>query len=169
MRHTYGICHGGIALRPMDADASEKYRLLRNQKEIGKWFATKGPISREQQQEWFQRYLTNDRDVMFAVFDGQGRFIGANSIYDIDGVSAAYGQLIIDPAFGGRGYGVLATRAAALIARNQMKLERLRLEVYAENLAAVKTYQKVGFTEKGTAAAPDGAAMLRMELELAHI
>lgn len=167
MRHNYKIEYAGIKLVPMDAIASEKYRLLRNIPDIRKWFAFKGIISEENQSEWFERYLENPKDVMFAILDDNDSFLGCNSIYDIneDG-SAEYGRLIIDPSFSGKGFGYKATCAAVQIAKNQMNLKCLKLEVYRNNISAITSYKKALFVETGIIIDEQGNPMSIMEIRL---
>ncbi len=167
MRHEYKIKYEDIQLLPLDSVAGEKYRQLRCNPDVRKWFTYKGTISAQQQKEWFEKYLENPRDVMFALYDESGAFLGCNSIYDIDeDGSAEYGRLIVDPAFSGKGYGYKATCAAVKIAKDCLKLKKLRLEVYNNNYAAIKTYKKAGFTESGLTKDNQDNTMLLMEMSL---
>ena len=144
MIHQFSIEYKGISLVPFTEEYSEKYRVLRNMPDVGKWFAYKGIIEPEQQRKWYSNYIANPNDVMFAILDFDGNFLGGNSIYDLDGMGGAeYGRLIIDPAYSGNGYGYKASYAAALIAKEQLHLKSLKLEVYENNLMARKIYQKV--------------------------
>lgn len=166
MDHSFSLEYAGIKLIPLDADTSEKYRLLRNIPDIGKWFTYKGTISSEQQQKWFEKYLRNMHEVMFAILDDKGNFLGCNSIYDIEKTGTAeYGRLIIDPTYSGKGYGYKATRAATQIARDQMNLQCLKLEVYENNFAAIQSYKKAGFVETGAIKDEQGSTMIIMELK----
>ena len=164
MDHNFSIVYKGIKLIPLDADTSEKYRLLRNIPDVGRWFTYKKTISREEQQKWFERYLANPRDVMFAILDENDSFLGCNSIYDIENGSAEYGRLIIDPAYSGKGYGYIATCSAARLAREQMNLKCLKLAVYENNFAAIRSYERAGFVETGVVKDNHGSTMITMEL-----
>ena len=166
MYHSYELSVNGVTIRPLTNETSEKYRVLRNRPDISKWFTHKNEISKKQQEEWFLNYLQKSKDVMFAVFNENETFIGANSIYDVNEKSAEYGRLIIDPLFAGKGYGAKATYAAAVIAKTQMQLEYLSLEVYPDNVAAIRTYQKVGFKETGITTDEHGQNMIIMKLNL---
>lgn len=169
MKHTYELSILGISLCPLTEETSEKYRLLRNRPDIGKWFTFREQITKIQQKIWFENYLNNHKEVMFAIFDKYGDFIGANSIYKIEEKHAEYGRLIIDPAYAGNEYGYKATYVAAIIARDQLKLGKLNLEVYSNNIPAIKTYQKVGFIETGILLDTEKQEMKTMSLELENI
>ncbi len=169
MTHQFSIHYKGLSLVPLTEEYSECYRVLRNMPEVGKWFTYKGIIEPEQQSKWFFNYLMKPNDIMFAILDSEGNFIGGNSIYDIEGKGIAeYGRLIINPKYSGKGYGYKATYAAALIAKDQLKLKTLKLEVYENNLAAFRTYKKVGYMETGFTNDKNGAVMRTMELKLYH-
>lgn len=167
MDHSFSLEYAGIKLIPLDVDTSEKYRLLRNIPDVGKWFTYKGTISSEQQQKWYEKYLNNPLEVMFAILDDKNNFLGCNSIYDIEeNGMAEYGRLIIDPTYSGKSYGYKATCTAAQIAREQMNLQCLKLEVYEDNIAAIHSYKKAGFVETGSIKDEQGSTMITMELKL---
>jgi putative acetyltransferase len=50
----------------------------------------------------------------------------------------------------GRGAGTALMQAAVDLADNWLNLSRLELEVYTDNEAAVRLYQKFGFSIEGT-------------------
>ena len=168
MKHSYTIQRRGIRLIPLTAESSEKYRLLRNRDDIGKWFIFKNKISSEQQLNWFRRYEDNPNDIMFSIIDADEKFIGCNSIYNIDRKAgkAEYGRLIVDPACAGRGYGALATKMAISIAREQLKLNELYIEVYSDNIPAINAYHKAGFRDNGKVFDYSGKSMISMNIRL---
>ena len=168
MKHSYTIQLSGIRLIPLTAESSEKYRLLRNRDDIGKWFTYKDKISSEQQINWFKRYEENPSDIMFSIIDTDENFIGCNSIYNIDWKAgkAEYGRLIVDPVCAGKGYGALATKMAVFIAREKLKLNELYLEVYIENIPAINAYHKAGFKDNGNIFDHSGKSMISMNIRL---
>lgn len=149
MNHNYSVEWGPVILLPMTAETSERYRQLRNKIEIRKWFVTSSEISEQQQYEWFQNYLKDDNDIMFSIHSNTDdqTFLGANAIYRIqnDKKIAEYGRLAILPQFSGQGIGFAATMAACAITKAVLRLEKLHLEVYKDNIAAVNIYRKAGF------------------------
>ena len=171
MEHTFENEYMGVRLKPFDLACSEKYRILRNRPGIRKWFAFKGKITCGQQAKWYAEYLENPNDVMFSAFDSLGNFIGGNSVYHIDfdrGI-AEYGRLGIDTKFSGNGYGCKATFAAAMVAKKDLGLNRLILEVYQDNIPAIKAYSVVGFEKSGVFADAEGLRMVKMELDLSKL
>lgn len=153
MEHNYSIEWNSVILFPLNEQTSEKYRILRNNKNIHKWFFHSSEISELQQKEWFETYKNREDDIMFSIHlnDEKRTFIGANAIYAIqeEDKMAEYGRVIIDPQFTGRGFGYSATLAACIFAKNVLKLNKLVLEVYKENIAALNMYRKAGFKHSG--------------------
>lgn len=167
MKHDYALAFDNIYLSPLTCETSENYRRLRNHPDIRKWFRSKDEITETQQKRWFEKYLNDPRDVMFAIFRESDEFIGANAIYNIDGNGLAeYGRILIDPELRGKGFGYKATCAAIQIARDQMNLRQLVLEVYADNERAISLYRKCGFIETGLVSDTCGIPMKLMKIEL---
>lgn len=168
MKHKYTLAYDDIYLSPLTSETSENYRRLRNHPDIRQWFRYKDDISEAQQRRWFEKYIKDPCDAMFAIFSSESNeFIGANAIYNIDGNGLAeYGRIIIDPELRGRGFGYKATCAAILIARDQMNLQQLVLEVYDANQRAISIYRKCGFIETGMVCDTCGIPMKVMKIEL---
>ena len=74
------------------------------------------------------------------------------SVYfrDIDtgNKKAEYGIFIGEEDAAGKGYGTLAGRAAIQYAGSSLKLHKLMLRVFADNTAAVRSYEKAGFEKE---------------------
>ncbi len=157
MEHTF-TCRGhGLILCPFSAKDSECYRLLRNRENNRRWFFFSDPISREAQEDWYRSYLKKDDEYMFSIYTENGTFLGGAALYHIGEHAAEFGRLIVDRTAAGRGgVGTLALLLLCDLAREQLGLIRLYLEVYEDNIPAVKTYEKAGFILKGRRPAKDG-------------
>lgn len=152
MEHNFSIRAEKVWLVPMEGDDFESYRLLRNRPENRKWFLYSQEISSEAQCKWARNYRENPRELMFSIYDLDRNFIGGNSIYHLDDgrTQGEYGRLVIDKNLVHEpGYGVFSTNAVIRIAKYMLNLEKLELEVLADNIAAIKTYQKCGFSSVG--------------------
>ncbi|MBR3158380.1 MAG: GNAT family N-acetyltransferase [Atopobiaceae bacterium] len=168
MRHTYTATIADISLVPLDEKTSELYRQLRNLDENRAFFFDSRRIDAQQQRDWFSKYVGKSSEVMFAILDENNQFVGCNALYSIDRVEgvAEYGRLLIDRSYSGKGHGLKATRAALCIAKRDLGLRLVNLEVYSDNLSAVKTYVRAGFVVVGESQMKDGKSMLRMECDL---
>ncbi len=74
---------------------------------------------------------------------------------DIDGILWAHGTgwlgiSIGDKANQGKGYGMEAIRLTLDFAFSELNLHRIQLTVFSYNTAAIKLYEKLGFTREGT-------------------
>ena len=73
--------------------------------------------------------------------------MGSVYIRDIDRKNrkGEYGIFIGEADAAGKGYGTLAAKGAIAYARSELKLHKLFLRVFADNAAAVRSYEKAGF------------------------
>lgn len=162
MKHSYHISSGRVQLFPLAIEDIEKMRRLRNQNRH--CFVFSGEITSDAQTRWYESYLSKENDYMFSVLYN-GRWIGVVSIYDVDRVNAVaeFGRLLIDRNIAGiGGLGVDTTRAACEIAFSQLGINKIILEVYADNVAAQITYLKAGFVSTDMFEDDSGRKMLRM-------
>lgn len=163
MRHTLHGAYGAVTLRPLEREDIEFVRVLRNRNRES--FLYSQEISSPAQQQWYDRYLQEPGDYMFAVCL-QGRLVGAAAIYQVDCAAgtAEFGRLMIDrKAAGMGGLGLETTRAVCGIALEQLGIHTVVLEVYADNEAAKVTYQRAGFIPVGTACDSTGKKVIQME------
>ena len=79
------------------------------------------------------------------------RLVSAQKNIDVkyDNGAATFGILIGEADCRGRGLGEEATRTLCRFAFDEMGLHKIRLDVYASNASAVRTYERVGFRREG--------------------
>lgn len=147
MKHNLQVQSGNILICPMTSDDSEQYRRIRNQDENRRWFVDSKIISSEVQRNWFDNYLKKSDEYMFSIYSSK-LFVGGCSLYCIDKHtrSAEFGRIAIDTVQKGKGYGYEATLGTLKISRELLGLDTVRLFVKKDNVAAIKTYLKAGFT-----------------------
>jgi|UPI0003737F5A RimJ/RimL family protein N-acetyltransferase len=77
--------------------------------------------------------------------------VGQTALFRIDWVSRAaiFYLTLLEPACWGKGYGTESTQLMVDYAFETLNLNRIQLHVCAENMAAIKIYQKVGFIQEG--------------------
>ena len=122
----------------------------RNQDEIRKWFFFQDKIEKKNHCAWFEKYLARDNDYVFIIeAKDLGELpIGQISIYDIDWENGKgeYGRLMIgEEVAKGKGYAKDATRLILEVASKVFELKEIYLEVFTENQAARRVYEKCGF------------------------
>src|SRR5215831_3487205 len=98
-RHIAPLETHGVRLRLLEERDLALTRAWRNQDEIRRWFLTSDPITAEQHQEWFRRYLERDDDFVFVIEETEVLrcAVGQASVYHVDWSKgrAEFGRLMI--------------------------------------------------------------------------
>lgn len=148
MLHNLSNTARRVVLVPLQHRDVEALRILRNGER--KWFIYSEEIDRETQQLWFEKYLQTENDYMFSVSEVKRPdfFIGAAALYNFndDKKTCEFGRIVIDrDAATEKGLGLDTTICACKIGFEQLGMQKIVLEVFSDNIRAVKTYQKAGF------------------------
>jgi Acetyltransferases, including N-acetylases of ribosomal proteins len=108
------------------------------------------PPSLPEEKDWFAGMCRSDRDVLWAVLAGE-KLIGITGIHAIDWKNrhAATGNLIGEKSEWGKGYGSEVVRLRTRFAFEQLGLEKLMTEVFAENTASIRALEKAGYRPCG--------------------
>jgi RimJ/RimL family protein N-acetyltransferase len=114
-----------------------------------------GPIGTASEEGWFNQMSEHQgRDRWFFVICRleDDRPVGSIDLHGVDyrNGSTSLGIAIGDPADTGHGYGSDALRTLLTFGFDQLRLERIELEVYDFNEAARRMYERVGFRHEGT-------------------
>ena len=150
MEHNINIKGTDISLLPLNKEYSECYRKLRNRDDNRFYFFNSAIIEKEQQKRWYESYLAEKDQYMFAIIEnGKGYFVGGVGIYDVVTnfeKTAQVGRIIVDKerCFG-KGYGAQALKLLAQIAKNDLKLVSLYAYIMKTNIASIKTFEKAGY------------------------
>ena len=165
MQHDYSFKYKELLFKPMTADESEQYRLIRNLSQNRTFFKTQKEISSFDQKKWYENYLNKDNDIMFSVYKDDD-FIGGVAVYDIDNSekSAEFGRILINKK--NKGFGKIATEAMICFSEKELKLKSLKLDVYCDNLSAYNMYLKCGFNVCGKTKDTNHREMYLMSREL---
>ena len=117
--------------------------------------ALRSPISLAMEERWFDELLEHhgrDRWHFVICRLDDDRAIGALDLHEIDLTNggAGLGIVIGDPADRGQGYGGDALDALIDFGFEDLRLERVWLEVYDGNPDARRLYERVGFVHEAT-------------------
>jgi RimJ/RimL family protein N-acetyltransferase len=138
-----------IGLRLLEEKDIELIRTWRNRDDIRFFFKDSKIITAEQQKRWFDAYKERGNDYFFIILWLLGQNykpVGSVSIYNITDGKAEYGRCMIgDESARRRGIMALASRLLFEIARTQLGVTELSLDVFNNNLRAIKGYEKLGF------------------------
>lgn len=113
------------------------------------------PLSLADEEAWFENMLKNPATQHPLVIEtGEGetwRMIGNCGFHEIDWRcrSAEVGIFIGEKQCWNQGYGSEAMRLLLRHGFNTLNLNRIALQVYADNPRAVRSYEKVGFVHEG--------------------
>lgn len=139
-----------VSLRPIERSDLDRIREWLSRVEISEGIQTRAP-SPEEQAQWFDRYMNDPTKRVFAVLV-ENRHVGNVSLFNIDSENgtAMLTVFVGDPACRGKGIGTESVRQAFDYALRQLRLRRISLEVHAENLEAIRCYEKLGMTRIAT-------------------
>ena len=152
MRHNLSIQFDSILLRPLEVNDALLLRELRNRN--ARFFFTNNQITEEQQLNWFCSYLTKENEYMFAIapVEASENFWGAIGIYaiDPDTGNGESGRVIVDrEKITRKGVGTLAIRAAAKLAFEQLRIQKLIANILPDNIPSIRAHEKAGYVQIG--------------------
>jgi diamine N-acetyltransferase len=117
--------------------------------------AFRSPLGIALEEQWFDDLLQHhgrDRWHFVICLLGDGRPVGSLDLHAIDYTSggAGLGIQVGDPGDRSKGYGADALGVLLDFAFDQLRLERVWLDVYASNPDARRLYERVGFVHEAT-------------------
>lgn len=115
----------------------------------------RSPISEALEERWFDQMLEHHgRDRWFFVICRivDDRAVGSLDLHAVDQVNggAGIGIMIGDPSDTGHGYGSDALRILVRFGFDELRLERIWLDVYEDNAGARRLYERLGFVPEAT-------------------
>lgn len=124
-----------------------------NDPEVRRYLNLYSPISKAEEEGWFEAHLGDESSRVFAIETPEGLAIGNIGLHQIDwkNRNAMLGIVIAEKKYWGRGFGTDAVRALLRFAFDEMNLHRIYLWVFAFNERAFRCYQKSGFQQEGLA------------------
>lgn len=144
-----------IRLRAPERDDLPMFVSWLNDPEVRAGLATYLPISMAQEEQWFESVLKRPMESQPLVIEVKELDtwvpIGNIGVFDINSVghSAELGIVIGNKAYWNKGY---CTEAITLMLKHcfeTLNLNRVSLQVYENNLGAIRCYEKVGFVHEG--------------------
>jgi len=135
-----------LIIRPLEEDDMEMIRQWRNKHRDD--FFDAGEISKEQQRLWYTHYKeSGGKDQMFIICLKDGTPIGQVAIYDvnIENRTAKFGRFLLLEEFRGQSYAEEAVKRLLKHCFDTMRLYKLKLEVFLENINAIAIYARAGF------------------------
>ena len=144
------IAGDGITLRLLTADDLSLTLSWRNRDEIRRWFKHNDVLTMHEHQKWFDKHRLDNKAYLFIVERREASVpVGQVSIYNIDceASEAEVGRFIAAPGESGKGIIRNAILKLVDFGFRELELKRVFLEVYRDNLRAIRLYESVGFNE----------------------
>lgn len=141
----------GIYLRLMTYEDTDLVVKWRNSDPVRKRFIYQELFTREGHESWIKNMIETGKVVQMIICSlGTDRPLGSVYIRDIDRQhnKAEYGIFIGEDEARGKGIGTAAARLMLRYCFEEEKLHRVYLRVFADNLQAVRSYEKAGFVKE---------------------
>jgi len=142
-----------VALGPLRRDLIPTYQRWFNDFETDRTQGDlAGPRTLERATGWYERNATSDDSFWFTVYElATWRVIGMTWLSDIDHHNGTcfFAISIGETSARGKGYGTEITRLMLDFGFNRLGLHNIALDVFENNPAGIRAYQKAGFTEFG--------------------
>ena len=142
-----------ISLRSIDMSyVSDNYVSWMNDKEVISGLQNPViPYTKEMLSDYIQSVIKNSNNQMFAIIDNtSGKHIGnIKLIVNKENKNCELGILIGDKNFWGKGVGQESCKLLVKYAFNDLNLSKVWLAVHANNNAAIRLYEKIGFQTEG--------------------
>ena len=143
------VCENDISLREFTAnDINDKIRWV-NDEENNAFLHYELPLEYSKTLSWFEnKSKTNRLDLVIEV---NGVSVGLIGLLNIDNINrkAEYYILLGEKSYKGKGYAKKASQLLLAYAFSSLKLNKVYLNVDAENIAAINLYEKLGFLCEG--------------------
>ncbi len=144
-----------IRLRSAERQDIPQFVSWLNDPEIIENLMIYAPLSRAEEEDWFNHMLERSKDerpLVIEVLEGdEWIMVGNCGIHNIDWRcrSAELGIFIGEKKYWNQGYGTAVMRLLLKYGFQTLNLNRLMLDVYDSNHRAIRTYEKAGFIHEG--------------------
>lgn len=168
MRHSFTASYQNIMLCPLEQRDIEKIRVWRNDSAATRFLRPIGKITPEMQQKWFDAYLKDENQIIFAIHETEklNRMVGSVALYNFKQNSCEVGRIQIgDPEAHGMGIGRISLVMSMLIGFRNLGLKKITASVHQENISAYRNDMQIGFRVVGNHPAIVGGLEDEIEID----
>ncbi|MGQ9700022.1 MAG: GNAT family N-acetyltransferase [Candidatus Bipolaricaulaceae bacterium] len=143
-----------LRLRAIEREDIPRFVRWLNDPEVRQFLLMHQPLSRAQEERWFEEQLSRADELLLAIEvreGGEWIHIGNVGLHRIDlkNRTATLGIVIGEKDFWGKGFGREALRVLLRYAFLELGLHRVELETFSFNVRALRCYEAVGFKKVG--------------------
>lgn len=146
------ILHGEkIYLRPISNSDTNHIILWRNTNFVLKNFIYQKPFSIKTHETWLRDMVNTGKVIQYIIYDKQENIpVGSVYLRDIDNENckAEYGIFIGVREALGKGFGSEAAKLIIQYGFQHLKLHKIMLRVFSDNVRAIKSYENAGFIKE---------------------
>lgn len=138
-----------IFLREITENDTSLILRWRNSEFVRNNFVIREQFTEEKQKKWLTNIIAQKKAVQYIILN-DNLPIGSVYIRDIDykHKKGEFGIFIGEKEAIGKGFGFLAIKKIIKIAFEKLKLHRVYLRVFPNNISAIKSYEKAGFIKE---------------------
>lgn len=156
-----------LTLRPIEDRDLEIIRNWRNSPGVSDWlFSGPQEITETQQRAWYGGYAEDETQMRWVIDTQLAGPIGVIGVTSLKGWHGSLTIFIGDPAARRMGYGYEALTRLCAWLWGRARTKRLIAELYADNKAAKRLYEKAGFHFVAPAEEQNGRPTMIMEKRL---
>jgi [ribosomal protein S5]-alanine N-acetyltransferase len=141
-----------VYLRPLEREDAPLIVPWFNDREVTRTLHFRRPVNLQFEEEFIAKAYQDEHKLVLGIaVRADDRLIGTAGLHEIDFKNrhASFGLSIGEKSEWGKGYGTEVTRLLVEHAFGSLNLNRVWLEVHADNLRGRRAYEKVGFREEG--------------------
>lgn len=141
-----------VILREITLDDTDDIIRWRNNPNVKKNFCIQSDFTIEGHTKWYNTMILTGKVKQFVIIDRQAGFsVGSVYLRDIDYTNkkAEYGIFIGEDSCRGKGLGSEAAKLIIEFGFNNLKLHKIFLRVFSNNVTAINSYKKAGFDIEG--------------------
>lgn len=143
-----------VNLRAIKLEDTDNILKWKNNVNVKKYFCIQDDLTKEQHMQWLKNRVDTDEVVQFVIESNElKKDVGSVYLRDIDNNNqkAEFGIFIGEDDARNKGIGTAATKKIIEYGFKHLKLHKIYLRVFAENINAIRAYEKAGFEYEGTA------------------
>ena len=137
----------GVKIRLITKEDTPNIVAWRNNERVRNNFIFQEVFTEEMHNNWMDTKVASGSVVQFIIETEDYVPVGSVYFRDIEDGRGEYGIFIGDDNAIGKGYGKEAAKLALEYAFHILNLEYIFLRVFADNISAIKSYERAGFHE----------------------